>query len=126
MKILQVNYRRENGQDDAEQAARLQHDAENIAQLPGLVWKVWMDDDEQQRAGGLYLFDSEEHARAFGDGILPKALAVFPASATSMRATTTSTSSSAPSRAGRFPSSSAPKARPRSCPERLVDQAVIV
>ncbi len=78
MKVLQVNYRRENGQDDAEQAARLQHDAEHIAQVPGLLWKVWIYDDEQQRAGGLYLFDSEEHARAFGDGILPGALGSNP------------------------------------------------
>ena len=42
------------------------------------LWKVWIYDDEQQRAGGLYLFDSEEHARAFGDGILPKALGGLP------------------------------------------------
>ena len=78
MKILQVNYRRERGQGDAEQAARLQQDAEKIAQIPGLMWKVWIYDDEQQRAGGLYLFDSEEQARAFGDGILPGALGSLP------------------------------------------------
>jgi hypothetical protein len=78
MKILQVNYRREHGQDDADQAARLQQDAEHIAQVPGLVWKVWIYDDEQQRAGGLYLFDSDEHAHAFGDGILPGALGQHP------------------------------------------------
>jgi hypothetical protein len=78
MKILQVNYSRERGQDDAEQAAGLQHDAEQIAHVPGLMWKVWIYDDEQQRAGGLYLFESEEHARAFGENILPAALGSKP------------------------------------------------
>jgi hypothetical protein len=69
MKLLQVNYRRERGQDDAEQAEHQRGAAERIAQAPGLQWKIWIYDDENQAAGGIYLFDSEEHARAFGDGI---------------------------------------------------------
>ena len=78
MKLLQVNYRRERGQDDAEQAERLMGAAERIAGLPGLVWKIWIHDDAQGAAGGIYLFDSEEHARAWGDEALPASLGRLP------------------------------------------------
>ena len=29
------------------------------------MWKVWIHEDAEQAAGGLYLFNSEEHARAW-------------------------------------------------------------
>lgn len=74
MKLLQVNYRRERGQDDAEQAEHLLGAAERISGLPGLQWKVWIYDDAHEAAGGIYLFDTEEHARLWGDEMLPKSL----------------------------------------------------
>lgn len=74
MKLLQVNYRRERGQDDAEQAEHLLGAAERISGLPGLQWKVWIYDDAHEAAGGIYLFDTEEHARRWGDEMLPKSL----------------------------------------------------
>jgi hypothetical protein len=74
MKLLQVNYRRERGQDDAEQSAHLLGAAERISGLPGLQWKIWIYDDAQSAAGGIYLFDTEEHARAWGDDMLPNSL----------------------------------------------------
>jgi hypothetical protein len=78
MKLLQVNYRRERGQDDPEQAKQLLADAEQISGLPGLQWKIWIYDDAAGAAGGLYLFDTEEHARTWGDEMLPHALAGRP------------------------------------------------
>lgn len=77
MKLLQVNYRREHGQDDAEQAERLLGAAEQIAGLPGLQWKVWIYDDAAGTAGGIYLFDTEEHALAWRDA-LPGSLGRMP------------------------------------------------
>jgi Putative mono-oxygenase ydhR len=77
MKLLQVNYRREHGQDNKDQAEYLLAAAERIAEAPGLQWKIWIHDDENQAAGGIYLFDSAEHARAFGDGI-PASLSRVP------------------------------------------------
>ena len=77
MKVLQVNYHREHGQGNRDQAEYLLASAEQIAQAPGLAWKIWIYDDENQKAGGIYLFDSEEHARAFGDHI-PDALGKLP------------------------------------------------
>jgi hypothetical protein len=78
MKILQVNYHRERGQADAEQAEHLRQAADRIAQLDGLRWKIWIHDDAARTAGGLYLFDDEESARAFGDRILPNSLGALP------------------------------------------------
>jgi Putative mono-oxygenase ydhR len=78
MKLLQVNYRRERGQDDAEQAEHLLGAAERISGLPGLQWKMWIYEDSQQAAGGIYLFDTEEHARAWGDEAMPASLGRLP------------------------------------------------
>lgn len=78
MKLLQVNYRRERGQDDTEQAEHLLGAAERISGLPGLHWKIWIYDDSRQAAGGIYLFDTEDHARAWGDEMLPASLGRLP------------------------------------------------
>jgi Putative mono-oxygenase ydhR len=78
MKLLQVNYSRERGQEDSEQAERLMGAAERISGLPGLQWKVWIHEDSQQAAGGIYLFDTEEHARAWGDEAMPASLGRLP------------------------------------------------
>jgi hypothetical protein len=78
MKLLQVNYRRERGQDDPEQAEHLLGAAERISGLPGLQWKVWIYDDARGAAGGIYLFDTEEHARIWGDEMLPNSLGQLP------------------------------------------------
>jgi Putative mono-oxygenase ydhR len=77
MKLLQVNYSRERGQDFPEQTEYLLSAAERIAGVPGLQWKVWIYDDAKHAAGGIYLFDSEEQARAFGDSI-PESLGKLP------------------------------------------------
>ncbi len=78
MKLLQVNYRRELGQDDAQQAEHLLAAAERISGLPGLQWKLWTYDDSDRAAGGIYLFDTEEHAQAWGDEMMPASLGRLP------------------------------------------------
>jgi hypothetical protein len=78
MKLLVVRYQRERGSDDAEQAERFLAGAERIAELPGLVWKLWSYDDDAQRAENVYLFESEEHARAWGEGPLVPSLSQYP------------------------------------------------
>jgi hypothetical protein len=78
MKLLQVNYRRERGQEDREQAEHLLGAAEMISGLPGLHWKIWIYEDSQGAAGGIYLFATEEQARAWGDDALPAALGDLP------------------------------------------------
>ena len=78
MKLLTVRYARERGQDDPDQAAQLLQAAERISSLPGLVWKVWIHEDAEHAAGGLYLFDTEDHARAWGDDMLHESLGHMP------------------------------------------------
>ena len=37
----------------------------DIAQEPGLIWKVWTEAADRGVAGGVYLFDSVEHAQTY-------------------------------------------------------------
>ena len=41
--------------------------AENINQLPGFQWKIWLRSADPLRRGGIYLFDTLEQARQWGD-----------------------------------------------------------
>jgi hypothetical protein len=49
--------------DDA--AAAFRELAETIAQTPGLRWKIWTENEQEGRTGGIYLFDDEESLDAF-------------------------------------------------------------
>lgn len=78
MKFLQVNYDRELPNDDAGQADGNRKAAGMISNVPGLIWKIWVYDDENRRAGGMYLFESDEAAHAFGDGPMEPSLSSHP------------------------------------------------
>jgi len=78
MKLLVVRYGRELGKDDPEQARAFLAAAEKIARLPGLIWKIWGYDDSARTAESIYLFDTGEQARAWGDGALRAALGNHP------------------------------------------------
>lgn len=39
--------------------------AQPIADTPGLVWKVWLVNEPEKEAGGIYLFESGDAARAY-------------------------------------------------------------
>ena len=51
--------------DFEHKAARL---AKPIANVPGLVWKLWLRHPEADSAGGVYLFESERDLQDFIDG----------------------------------------------------------
>jgi len=65
-KILQINYKL-NG-------PRAEYEQENlaycspIADTPGLCWKIWIINEEQMEAGGMYLFDDAAAVQAFMAG----------------------------------------------------------
>ena len=42
--------------------------AQPIADLPGLRWKVWIINEAQSEAGGIYLFDNDAAVKVFLDG----------------------------------------------------------
>ena len=78
MKLLVVRYGRQLGHDDPEQARAFLAAAEGIATLPGLEWKLWGYDDVEHVAENIYLFDTDEHARAWADGPMKSALSSHP------------------------------------------------
>jgi putative monooxygenase ydhR len=78
MKVLVVRYRRQLGKADPEQASAFLAAAEKISGLPGLLWKLWGYDDSEHTAASIYVFDTEEHARAWGDGPMKPALGSHP------------------------------------------------
>jgi len=53
--------------------------AQPIADTPGLVWKVWLMNEQEKEAGGIYLFESPEAAHAYASGPIVAALKASPA-----------------------------------------------
>ena len=39
--------------------------AATINNEPGMIWKLWTENEKTQQAGGVYLFESEETAQAY-------------------------------------------------------------
>lgn len=50
-----------------------------MRRLAGLAWKLWVLDEEQGTAGGLYLFRDVDAARAYADGPVIERLRRSPA-----------------------------------------------
>lgn len=65
-RIVQINYRLA-APRDAYEAENLPY-GQPIADLPGLRWKVWIINEAQGEAGGIYLFDDEAAVQGFMDG----------------------------------------------------------
>jgi Putative mono-oxygenase ydhR len=51
---------------------------DTFASIPGLQWKIWLLNEENRRAGGLYLFESETAAQAYVDGPIVASLGSAP------------------------------------------------
>ncbi len=65
-KILQINYKFKGPRSEYERE-NLPY-AQPIANIPGLRWKVWIINEAQSEAGGIYLFDTDAAMQAFLDG----------------------------------------------------------
>ena len=69
MVIVQINYRRPDmprAEWDARYSAAT---AAPFVSLPGLEWKIWLDDpSDAQRSGGIYLFADRAAAEAYVNG----------------------------------------------------------
>lgn len=39
-----------------------------IQEVPGLLWKIWIYNDQDKISGGIYLFESEAAAQDYVDG----------------------------------------------------------
>lgn len=63
-KLVHIQFHNPQGQTEAAQKAAWER-AHQIAQWPGLIWKIWTYDPEQLLAGGTYLFEDAASAQAY-------------------------------------------------------------
>lgn len=64
--VVQINFTFE--MSSAKYTETVKPLAEPIAAVEGLLWKVWLMDEENSVAGGIYLFDSLASAQAYLTG----------------------------------------------------------
>ena len=76
-KILQLNLNFSISRAELE-AAWLEA-AQPVADVPGLRWKVWLMNEAEHEAGGIYLFESEAAAQSYLAGPIVAALKSSPA-----------------------------------------------
>ena len=66
MVIVQINYRRPDMPKSEWDARYSAETAAPFVSLPGLHWKIWLDDpSDAQRSGGIYLFATRAAAEAY-------------------------------------------------------------
>ena len=76
-RMLQLNFRFNlSGSEYEEAVAPL---AEQFATLPGLRWKIWMINEAEQEAGGIYLFEDEASVKSYLEGPLAAEVTSHPA-----------------------------------------------
>ncbi len=76
-KILQLNFKFNVPKADYE--AAVSPLAENFAAVPGLRWKIWLMNEAENEAGGIYLFNDESSLQAYLDGPLAAGVKSHPA-----------------------------------------------
>jgi hypothetical protein len=77
VKLLQLNFKFNVSGAEYEQAVSAL--ASEFAALPGLRWKIWMINEAEQEAGGIYLFDDEASVKALLEGPLVAQVTSHPA-----------------------------------------------
>lgn len=48
-----------------EMATQMKELAQSINKEPGFIWKFWTESKKDNMAGGVYMFDSREHAEDY-------------------------------------------------------------
>jgi Putative mono-oxygenase ydhR len=61
--ILQINFKNDVTEEELEAGTNLDG-ARQIAEFPGLLWKVWIRNPETKLTGGIYLFESRKQPEA--------------------------------------------------------------
>ena len=77
VKLLQLNFKFNVSGAEYEQAVSLL--ASEFAAVAGLRWKIWMMNEAEQEAGGIYLFDDEASVKALLEGPLAAQVISHPA-----------------------------------------------
>ena len=76
-KILQINVKCENPKADFAEAYLPA--AQAIADVKGLIWKVWIMNEEEKTAGGIYLFEDGASVKEYLGGPIVAAVMSNPA-----------------------------------------------
>ncbi len=76
-RIMQLNFRFSVSAAEYEQAVSPL--ADQFAAVPGLCWKIWMINEAEGEAGGIYLFDDEASVQAYLEGPLAAQVTTHPA-----------------------------------------------
>ena len=76
-RILQINFKLNVPRADYEKAASSL--AEHFANVNGLRWKIWLMNEKDSEAGGIYLFDDESSLKAYLSGPLAAQVSSHPA-----------------------------------------------
>ena len=76
-KILQINFRFNVSPEEYREAVTPL--ASEIAQTPGLLWKVWLMNEDEREAGGIYWFENGDALQAYLDGPIVAVIASHPA-----------------------------------------------
>lgn len=76
-KLIQLNFKFSVSKDEYEQAVSPL--AEKFAAVEGLRWKIWMMNEADGEAGGIYLFNDEASLKAFLEGPLAAQVTSHPA-----------------------------------------------
>ena len=77
MPILQINFKLNVPADDY--ALTCQSVVQGIADVSGLRWKIWILNKQEQEAGGIYFFDTEQALSDYLSGPIVAQLANHPA-----------------------------------------------
>jgi len=76
-RILQLNFKFNVSRAEYQQAAASL--AKEFAALSGLRWKIWIINEMQQEAGGLYMFEDEASVKSYLEGPLAAQVMSHPA-----------------------------------------------
>jgi hypothetical protein len=77
MKLLQVNYQLGSAVSDFMRESKPVADL--LANVPGLRWKIWLKNDDENQGGGIYLFENSEALTSFAQGPIIAKLRSHPA-----------------------------------------------
>ncbi len=76
-RLLQLNFNFSVSKEEYEQAVSPL--ADKFANVPGLIWKIWILNENQNEAGGIYLFENQTLLEEFLAGPLAKTVTSHPA-----------------------------------------------
>ena len=62
--LLQVDFKTE-GPFGREMSEAYRDLAQSITGEPGFLWKIWTESEENREAGGIYLFETKQHAEDY-------------------------------------------------------------